>query len=137
MVMEEQLPAWSYDAAGMVPWWSHLSTSKNSVVRFIPVDDSAWMLGCTSLMIIAAMFFAAGCCMGLFPRCARSIARRLLRMLLASLTHPDGAVVPGVGPLRRTIGVQSQVHYTWHDSEPRFKAANQGFQRSGEVTIEQ
>ena len=69
--------------------------------------------------------------MGSFPQCARSVARRLLRMLLASLTDPDVGVVPGVGPLRRTIGVQSQVHYTWHDSEPRFKAGNQGFQRSG------
>ena len=36
----------------------------------------------------------------------------------------------------RTIGVQSQCTYTWHENDPRFKAYQNGFRRSGEVTIE-
>jgi len=45
-------------------------------------------------------------------------------------------MMPPRRPNTRTIGVQSQVHYTWHDTEPRFKARENGFTRSGEVTIE-
>ena len=35
----------------------------------------------------------------------------------------------------RTVGVQSQCTYTWHQDAPRFKAFQNGFKRSGEVSI--
>ena len=35
----------------------------------------------------------------------------------------------------RSVGLQSQTHYSWHEAEPRFKSKENGFRRSGEVTI--
>jgi hypothetical protein len=35
----------------------------------------------------------------------------------------------------RTVGVQAQCHYSWYDADPRFRAHQNGFRRSGEVTV--
>ena len=47
------------------------------------------------------------------------------------------AVILKVKPTgTRNVGVQSQCHYTWHDTEQRFKAYENGFNRSGEVSVD-
>jgi hypothetical protein len=74
---------------------------------------------------------------GLYTLCSKIIkaANELIDKIKALLPAIE-LQMPTRRPITRTIGVQSQVHYTWHDTEPRFKARENGFQRSGEISIE-
>jgi hypothetical protein len=76
--------------------------------------------------LLACCALGCGCGISLRP-----MSRALWRGLVAALTGGRSESSVWV----REAGVMSQCHFEWDAPEPRYRAGNQGFRRSGEVEV--